>query len=176
MKNKKQNLNSELIESGLDAKQAEQFFDNMNFVGKALDEYQPVPSQGFNDRIKAAVNAKLDSNTNTIAYFNPRIKSIVAAAAMLLLVFSLVFYQMGPNDRTVATGDGVTDAVAINDVSVNPFAQPDLVMEVLMDQQGANSIDGMTLEAVSAMWGQENQKNQDDSSSSQKGKNNENIA
>ena len=174
MKNNKYKLDSDLIQSELDKDQVQQFYDNLKFVGLALDEHQPVPSDGFNDRIKAAVNAELDSNNSTILIIRHHIKTAMALAAMLLVVFSLVFYHMGPNDSDTGV-ENSPGAVAIAVTSDNPFAQPDLIMEVLMEQQGANSIDGMTLEAVSAMWGQENQNDQDNSSTNWKGNNNESV-
>lgn len=177
MKNdKKYNLENELADAGLNSQQTQLFFENMKFVEQALDEHQPVPSADFNDRIKAAVYAEMENNNiKTGRFFRNHIRSIVAAAAMLLLVFSLVFNQMGPNENTPNNGNN-TAPVAKIDLSDNPFAQPDLIMEVLMEHQNINTIDGMTLEAVSTMWGQENQNQPNNSSSSRKGKNNEKFA
>ncbi len=174
MKNENNNPENELIDSGLEKEQVQQFFDNMKYVGQALDEHQPEPSSGFNDRIKAAVYAELDSNTRYYFISRHHIRTILATAAMLLVVFSLVFYHMDPKDSK-PDGGTETGVVASANTSDNPFLEPDLIMEVLMDQQGANSIDGMTLEAVSAMWGQDNQNDQDNSSSFWKGKNNESV-
>ena len=164
MKNGNYNLDKEIIESMLEGEQVQDFVDDMNFVSKVLGENKPQPSDGFSDRVKAAVYTELESTTSSSIFFGYQLKKALALAAMLLVVFSLVFINMGPNKKVVDPDPG-SGMLAKAEVSDNPFSQPDLLMEVLMEQQDVNVIDGMTLEAVSVMWGQEGQNDNENPSS-----------
>ena len=158
-----------------DKSESDDFLENLQFVDGLLASNDVIIPEGLSGRVLSAVMAS-QKQTEFIKrnYFNRHLRSIVSAAAMLLVAVSLAFYYTGQFSGSAMQGDG-NEAVAKVEISSNPFAHPSLIMDILIDRHSVNGLDGFALEAVSELWDRP-ESEKDNPTSIRKGNDNETFA
>ncbi len=164
MKNEKNNkMFQELRDAGFSESELNAFLAEHKYIDNLLKTNEVVVPDGLSGRVMAAFDGSQQSSglsNNNISHY---IRNIISVAAMLLVAVSLAIYYSGQINSTGVQSNG-NDTVARVEISSNPFANPSLIMDILIDRNSGNSIDGIALEAVSELWDQPNSDNENPTS------------